>query len=86
MRQKKKQKQKKNKKTTTTKKQTNKKKKKKKKKKQELPGLILSFDFVKAFDTVSWEFISKALVYYNFGPSIRKWINLFQSGAKSSAA
>ena len=28
-------------------------------------------------------FINKTLVYYNFGPSIRKWINLFQSGAES---
>ena len=53
------------------------------KKKQELPGLILSIDFEKAFDTVSWYFIDKTLVYYNFGPSIRKWINLFQNGAES---
>ena len=43
----------------------------------------MSIDFEKAFDTVSWEFINKTLVYYNFGPSIRKWINLFQSGAES---
>ena len=49
----------------------------------ELAGLILSIDFEKVFDTVSWEFINKILVCYNFGPSIRKWINLFQSGAKA---
>ena len=52
-------------------------------KNQELPGLILPIDFEKTFDTVSWEFINKTLVYYNFGPSIRKCINLFQSGAES---
>ena len=50
---------------------------------QELPGLILSNDFEKAFGTVSWDFIDKTLAYYNFGPSIWKWINLFQNGAES---
>ena len=35
------------------------------------PGLVLSVDFEKTFDTVSWEFINKTLVYFIFGPSIR---------------
>ena len=52
-------------------------------KRQGLPGLILSIDFEKAFDTVSWKFINKTLAYYNFGPSIQKWIGLFQKGAKA---
>lgn len=52
-------------------------------KKQELPGLILSIDFEKAFDTVSWKFIDKTLKYYNFGQSIRTWIKLFQNGSES---
>ena len=32
--------------------------------------MVLSVDFEKAFDTVSWKFIEKALNYFNFGPSI----------------
>ena len=52
-------------------------------KNQELPGLILSIDFEKAFDTVSWKFIMKVLKYFNFGPSVIKWIHLFQNGSES---
>ena len=44
---------------------------------------MLSVDFQQAFDTVSWKIIEKTLDYFNFGPSIKKWIKLFQTGAQS---
>ena len=53
-------------------------------KNQNIPGLLLSIDFEKAFDTVSWKFISKTLDYFNFGDSVKKWIKLFQNEAESS--
>ena len=53
-------------------------------KNQNIPGLLLSIDFEKAFDTVSWKFISKTLDYFNFRGSVKKWIKLFQNGAESS--
>ena len=40
-------------------------------KQQNIPGLILSINFEKAFDTVSWKFISKTLDYFNFGELIK---------------
>ena len=52
-------------------------------KKQEIPGMILSVDFEKAFDTISWNFIDKTLIYYNFDPSIRRWVKIFQTGSES---
>ena len=52
-------------------------------KEQNIPGLLLSIDFQQAFESVSWKFISKTLDYFNFGPSFKKWINIFQNGTES---
>jgi hypothetical protein len=32
-------------------------------------GLLLLVDFEKAFDSVEWKFLKKALSSFNFGPS-----------------
>ncbi len=50
----------------------------------EIPGLLLLIDFEKAFDSVDWEFIKKALDYFNFGPSIKHWITTFYHNITSS--
>ena len=52
-------------------------------KQQNMPGLLLSIDFKQAFDSISWKFIHKVLDYYNFGPSFKKWIKLFQTNVES---
>ena len=52
-------------------------------KQQQIPELLLSVDFQKAFDSISWKFIHKVLDYFNFGPSIKRWIKLYQSGIES---
>jgi len=49
-----------------------------------IPGLLLLIDFEKAFDSVSWTFIEKTLEFFNFGPSIRKWIRTFQVKIRSA--
>ena len=45
--------------------------------------LLLSIDFEKAFDTVSWKFIIKVLDYLNFGNSKKSWVGLFQKGSET---
>ena len=52
-------------------------------KQQQIPGFLLSIDFQQAFDSISWKFIHNVLDYFNFGPSIKRWIKLFQSGVES---
>jgi hypothetical protein len=52
--------------------------------KYNIPGLILLIDFAAAFDTVSWKFMTNVLEFFNFGPSIRKWIRLFYTNTESS--
>ena len=47
------------------------------------PGMILLVDFEKAFDSVSWTFIQKTLSFFNFGTSIKNWVQTFYSDISS---
>ena len=48
-----------------------------------IPGLLLFLDLEKAFDTLEWPFIRKALQHLGFGQSLIHWINVFYSVAES---
>ena len=52
-------------------------------KEKNIQGLLLSIDFYKAFDCVSWSFIQKALSKFNFGKDIKRWILTFYSNITS---
>ena len=41
---------------------------------EKLPGLMISIDFQKAFDSVSWKFLYLTLKKFNFGTSFIHWI------------
>ena len=49
-----------------------------------IPGLLLLIDFEKAFDSLSWSFINKAMKYLNFGESLIHWIETFYKNITSA--
>ena len=51
---------------------------------QQIPGLLLLIDFEKAFDSLSWNFLFKALQHLNFGESVRHWVKVFYNDISSA--
>ena len=49
-----------------------------------IPGLLVLIDFEKAFDSLSWSFIQKALELFNFKTSIKSWIKTFYKNSMSA--
>ena len=52
--------------------------------KNNLQGMLMLIDFQKAFDSVSWSFLSNVLDFFNFGKSFCKWINVFNNNIQAS--
>lgn len=50
---------------------------------QKIPGMILLIDFEKAFDSISWSFLRKAMVYFNCGQSLIRWVSTLYNKAES---
>ena len=51
---------------------------------ENIPGILLSIDFEKAFDSVSWKFIDVVMrEKFKFDESFIKWINVMYNGASS---
>ena len=51
---------------------------------EEGEGLLLLVDFEKAFDSLEWSFIERALNFFNFGESLRKWVKVFYTDIMST--
>jgi hypothetical protein len=51
-----------------------------------ISGILLCIDFEKAFDSIEWNYLQKTLEVFNFGPSLRKWIETFYKNVSSCIA
>ena len=52
--------------------------------KEKLPGIIMTIDFEKAFDSINWNFIIKALELFNIGPYFCKWVKIMYTNICST--
>ena len=48
-----------------------------------IPGLMATFDFKKAFDFLNWKYLFNTLKAFNFGDSFIHWIKVFYSDISS---
>ena len=48
-----------------------------------LPGLMVTIDFEKAFDSLSWNFLIKTLEKFNFGKSFIQWVRILYTNISS---
>ena len=48
-----------------------------------ISGIFLFVNFEKAFDSLEWDFLHRALKAFNFGPAIRKWITILYNDVES---
>ena len=52
----------------------------------DLPGVIVSVDFMKCFDMISTEALIEALKYFNFGPNFCKWTKILYTNTEACVA
>jgi len=50
---------------------------------KKIPGIMVLIDFLKAFDTLEWQFLHNTPKYLNFGPNLRNWISVIYSDVES---
>ena len=53
-------------------------------KEHKLPGLLVSLDFEKAFDSVNWKYMNNVIIMFGLSENICQWIESFYSNIKSS--
>lgn len=50
---------------------------------QEIPAILMSVDYEKAFDMLEWSFINKTLNFFDFGEDFKRWIRILYTDITS---
>ena len=50
---------------------------------ENIPGILISIDFRKAFDTLEWHYLFSCLKTFNFGPDLINWVRTFYQNIQS---
>ena len=50
---------------------------------ENIPGILIFFDFKKAFDTVEWHYLFDCLKAFNFGPDLINWVKTFYRNSEA---
>ena len=48
-----------------------------------IPAILISIDYEKAFDKLEWQFIQKSLTYFKFPFTIKKWVDVLYTNISS---
>ena len=43
----------------------------------EINGMLMQCDFLKAYDSISWEYLNEIIRAYGFGPNFQQWMSVF---------
>ena len=50
---------------------------------ENIPGILISIDFRKAFDTLEWHYLFSCLKAFNFSPDLINWVRTFYQNIQS---
>ncbi len=53
-------------------------------KENQLPGILLSIDFEKAFDSLNWNFLYQTLAHLNFGDNLIGYVKTIYNNIEST--
>ena len=47
---------------------------------KDIPGVLISVSFERAFDTLDWVYIDKTLIFFNIPDTTQKWLKILYNG------
>ena len=52
---------------------------------KQINGMLMQCDFLKAYDSISWDYVNEVIRAYGFGPSFQRWMTIFYPAGAMNA-